>query len=311
LGVLVIGSIHADFYVKTWKFPSPGETVKGSSFFVLTGGKGANQAVGCARLGVPPYLVSAVGGDDLGRMVLRDVQSKGVDVSYVHVDPGTHTGVAFIVLNESTGENLIVVAPGADDSLRPEHVERALTDLQGRVRVLLTQLEVPLDTVYYALRRCKELGLTTVLNPAPARKLDLGILEYVDFLTPNRVEATQLSGVDATSFEGALRAAERLTELGPRVVVLTLGSDGALLVTRGSAKHVPAFRVRVVDTVGAGDAFNAGLAVAIYEGMDIERAVLFANAVAALKITRVGAQSVPDRREVEEFLASRGELREL
>jgi len=113
-------------------------------------------------------------------MVLRNVQSKRVDVSYVHVDPGTHTGVAFIVLNESTGENLIVVAPGAGDSLRTEHVERALAGLQGRVRVLLTQLEVPLDTVYYALRRCKELGLVTVLNPAPARKLDPEVLEYVD-----------------------------------------------------------------------------------------------------------------------------------
>jgi len=311
LGVLVVGSIHADFYVKTWKFPSPGETVRGSSFFVLTGGKGANQAVGCARLGVPAYLVSAVGGDDLGRIMLRDVLSKGVDVSYVYVDPSTHTGVAFIVLNESTGENLIVVAPGADDSLRPEHVEKALAGLQGRARVLLTQLEVPLDTVYYALRRCKELGLVTVLNPAPARKLDPKILEYVDVLTPNRVEATQLVGVDASSLEGALRAGEKLAEVGLKAVVLTLGGDGALLVTRGSAKHVPAFKVRVVDTVGAGDAFNAGLAVAIYEGMDLERAVLFANAVAALKITRVGAQSVPDRREVEEFLASRGGLREL
>ena len=311
MGVLVVGSIHADFYVKTWKFPSPGETVRGSSFFVLTGGKGANQAVGCARLGVPAYLVSAVGGDDLGRIMLRDVLSKGVDVSYVYVDPSTHTGVAFIVLNESTGENLIVVAPGADDSLRPEHVEKALAGLQGRARVLLTQLEVPLDTVYYALRRCKELGLVTVLNPAPARKLDPKILEYVDVLTPNRVEATQLVGVDASSLEGALRAGEKLAEVGLKAVVLTLGGDGALLVTRGSAKHVPAFKVRVVDTVGAGDAFNAGLAVAIYEGMDLERAVLFANAVAALKITRVGAQSVPDRREVEEFLASRGGLREL
>ncbi len=311
MGVLVVGSIHADFYVKTSRFPSPGETVRGSSFFVLTGGKGANQAVGCARLGVPAYLVSAVGGDDLGGMVLRDVQSKGVDVSYVHVDPGTHTGVAFIVLNESTGENLIVVAPGADDSLRPEHVERALAGLRGRVRVLLTQLEVPLDTVYYALRRCKELGLVTILNPAPARKLDPRVLEYVDVLTPNRVEATQLSGVDTSSLDGALRAGEKLVEAGPKAVVLTLGGDGALLVTRGSAKQVPAFKVRVVDTVGAGDAFNAGLAVAIYEGMDLERAVLFANAVAALKITRVGAQSVPDRHEVEELLASRGGLREL
>lgn len=311
MGVLVVGSIHADFYVKTGRFPSPGETVRGSSFFVLTGGKGANQAVGCARLGVPAYLVSAVGGDELGRMVLRDVESKEVDVSYVHVDPGTHTGVAFIVLNESTGENLIVVAPGADDSLRPEHVERALAGLQGRVRVLLTQLEVPLDTVYYALRRCKELGLVTVLNPAPARKLDPGVLEYVDVLTPNRVEAAQLTGVDASSLDGALRAGEKLAEAGPKAVVLTLGGDGALLVTRGSAKHIPAFKVRVVDTVGAGDAFNAGLAVAIYEGMDLERAVLFANAVAALKITRVGAQSVPDRREVGELLASCGGLRGL
>lgn len=277
----------------------------------MTGGKGANQAVGCARLGVPTYLVSAVGGDELGRLVLRDVESKGVNVGYTYVDVGTHTGVAFILLNEGTGENMIVVAPGADDSLRPEHVEKALADLQSGVRVLLTQLEVPLDTVFYALRRCKELGLVTVLNPAPARRLDTKVFEYVDVLTPNRVELSQLTGVDSSSLDGVLRASEKLIELGLKAVVVTLGADGALLVTRGRVKHVPAFKVRVVDTVGAGDAFNAGLAVAIYEGMDLERAVLFANAVAALKITRVGAQSVPARQEVEEFLAGRGEVREL
>lgn len=311
MGVLVVGSIHADFYVKAGRFPLPGETVRGTAFFVLTGGKGANQAVGCARLGVPAYLVSSVGADDVGVAVLRDVRSKGVDVSYVSVEAGTYTGVAFIVLNEGTGENMIVVAPGADDALRPEHVEKALAGLQGSVRVLLTQLEVPIETVHYALRRCKELGLTTILNPAPARRLDVRVLEYVDILTPNRVEASQLAEVGSTDLEGALRAGEKLAGMGPKAVVLTLGGEGALLVAGGSTKHIPAFKVRVVDSVGAGDAFNAGLAVAVHEGMDLESAVRFANAVAALKITRVGAQSVPSRREVEEFLASHGGLRGL
>jgi len=299
---MVVGSIHADFYIRVDRFPRVGETVIGMDFSIFPGGKGANQAVGCARLGTKTYMVGAVGGDDIGRAMIENLRNNGVLVDHILVDGSVHTGVAFILLNTRTGDNMIVVAPGADNSLKPHHAEKALTEVAYRVRTLLVQLEIPLETVYAALRKGKELGLTTILNPAPAKTLDASIYRYVDVIVPNRIELEQLTGIAVKSLDDVFRASEILIKHGVKAVVTTMGSLGAALATQSTRKLVKAFRVRVVDTVGAGDAFCAGLAVAIGEGMELEEAVRFANAVAALKITRRGAQSVPTRSEVEEFL---------
>lgn len=306
MSVLVVGSTHMDFYITASRLPSPGETVRGEAFLVRPGGKGANQAVGCARLGAETYLVSAVGGDQLGSAALEALRSAGVATDYVYVDGSTHTGTAFIILSRETGENMIVVAPGADESVRPEHVDRAFESLSSRVRVVLTQLEIPLDTVHRALRRGRGCGAVTILNPAPARAASEHLLEYADVVTPNRVEASQLSGVAVRDVESAFRAGEAILRRGPQAVVITMGAEGAAVVARDLRVHVPAYRVRVVDSVGAGDAFNSALAVALLEGRSLVEAVRFANAVAALKTTRIGAQSVPSRREVEEFVERYG-----
>ncbi len=304
--MLVVGSTHMDFYITANRLPSPGETVRGEAFFVRPGGKGANQAVGCARLGAVTYLVSAVGGDQLGSAALEALRSAGVVTDYVYVDGSTHTGTAFIILSKETGENMIVVAPGADDSVRPEHVDRAFGELSSSVRVVLAQLEIPLETVHRALRRGRECGAVTVLNPAPARAASESLLAYADVVTPNRVEASQLSGVVVRDLESAFEAGEAILRRGPEAVVITMGSEGAAVVARDLRAHVPAYRVRVVDSVGAGDAFSSALAVALLEGRDLLKAVEFANAAAALKTTRVGAQSVPSREEVEELVRATG-----
>ena len=299
---MVVGSIHADFYISVDRFPQVGETVIGSGFSVFPGGKGANQAVGCARLGAETFMVGAVGGDDIGRAMVENLKRNGVVVKHIFVDRSVHTGVAFILLNTETGDNMIVVAPGADNSLKPHHVEKALEEEAQRVRTLLVQLEIPLETVYAALRKGKELGITTILNPAPAKPLDESVYRYVDVIVPNRIELEQLTGATVKSLDDVFRASEILVKHGVKAVVTTMGSLGAALVAQDVKKLVKAFRVRVVDTVGAGDAFCAGLAVAIGENMELEEAVRFANAVAALKITRQGAQSVPTRAEVESLL---------
>lgn len=291
-----------DFYIATSKLPAPGETVKGGTFFVRPGGKGANQAVGCARLGATAYLVSAVGGDHLGYSAIKALRSTGVVVDYVYVDELTHTGTAFIILSRDTGENMIVVAPGADESVRPEHVDKAFADLSSKIRAVLVQLEIPLETVFRALRRGREVGAITILNPAPAQAIDEALLEYADVVTPNRVEASQLSGIRVEDVDSAFKAGEYIVSKGPRMAVITLGREGAVVVTSDCRVHIPAYRVRVVDSVGAGDAFNSALAVALVEGKGVVEAVRFANAAAALKTTRVGAQSVPSRQEVEELI---------
>lgn len=301
MSILVVGSTHVDFYIKVPRLPQPDETIKGYTFFTRPGGKGANQAVACAKLGATTYFLSAVGKDFLADIALQALTSAGVNVKYVQVDEGTHTGVAFILLSEN-GENMIIIAPGADNSIKPEHVDKALRELGNEVKVILTQLEIPMETVFYTLKRGKEIGATTILNPAPANPQTKMLLKYTDIITPNRVEASQLSGIEVKDLESAFKAGEEILKKGPRAAIVTLGSGGAALVTREMKKHVPAFKVSAVDTVGAGDAFTAGVAVALLEGKDLGEAVLFANAVAALKVTRIGAQSVPTRSEVEEFI---------
>jgi ribokinase len=298
--IAVIGSIHVDFYIKTPKFPQPDETVLGKEFAMYPGGKGANQAVGCARLGVRTYMLSAVGDDFFGKIMVENLSKNNVVTDYIYVAKGVHTGVAFIILNEVSKENMIIVAPGADEAITPDYVENTLSSLTPRA--VLTQLEIPIQTVYKTLEIGKKIDAITVLNPSPVKYLSSEIYKYVDVIIPNRVELQQLTGIEVRTEEDVFKAGECLLSRGVKVVVATLGARGAAVITYDKKKIVEAFKVDVVDTVGAGDAFAAGLAVALVEGRDIEEAIRFANAVAALKVTRMGAQSMPYREEVEKFL---------
>jgi len=304
--VTVVGSIHVDFFIRVPRLPRPGETIKGHGFAIKPGGKGANQAVGCGRLGLKTYMVGKL-GRDFAEFLLSNFRSNGVYTDYVYVDEEANTGVAFILLSDE-GENMIAFDPGADYRLIPDDVRRA-EDAISRSTVLLTQLEVPLETVEAALSLAKEKGVTTILNPAPARELPHSILELADIVTPNRVEASMLTGVEVRDAKTAAEAGRRLLSMGAGSAVITMGGEGAVVVTGEEAYLVPAVRVTPVDTTGAGDAFNAGLAFGLVQGLPLMEAVKLGNMTAAIKVTKFGAQEgLPWREELEEFLKRKLEL---
>jgi ribokinase len=246
-------------------------------------------------------------GRDFAEFLLSNFRSNGVYTDYVYVDEEANTGVAFILLSDE-GENMIAFDPGADYRLIPDDVRRA-EDAISRSTVLLTQLEVPLETVEAALSLAKEKGVTTILNPAPARELPHSILELADIVTPNRVEASMLTGVEVRDAKTAAEAGRRLLSMGAGSAVITMGGEGAVVVTGEEAYLVPAVRVTPVDTTGAGDAFNAGLAFGLVQGLPLMEAVKLGNMTAAIKVTKFGAQEgLPWREELEEFLKRKLEL---
>jgi len=294
-----------DFIVYVDRLPRAGETVIGRGFEMLPGGKGANQAVAVARLGGRSLLVSRVGDDYVGRLLLENARRNGVSVEHVKVDPEAHSGVALIIVGER-GENVIAVAPGVDARISPQDVEEARPALRV-ADVVVAQLEVPLETALKAMEVGKSEGKLTVLNPAPARPLPPGAYRLVDVLTPNVRELEALTGVEVGGVEDAERAASKLLDEGVGSVVVTLGRRGALIVSREGARLMETYEVPVVDTVGAGDAFNGALALALAVGAELEEAVDFANMVASLKVTKRGAQTgLPTIGEVARFAAERG-----
>jgi ribokinase len=282
--VAVVGSLNLDLVIRVPELPGPGETVSGGDLFRNPGGKGANQAVAAARLGRRVAMVGCVGDDDAGRDLLASLKADRVDSSRVRVVDGVPSGTAFIVVGED-GENQIVVSPGANARLTPDDVAAAAATLRSAA-VTLLQLEVPLETVAAAAGTA---GGRVVLNPAPVRALPDELLGRVDVLVPNRVELAQLAGGPVpTSVEEAARLAGGLAA---RAVVVTLGADGALVVTDGQASHVPAVPVRPVDTTAAGDAFCGGLADALAAGAGLQDAARRAVRVAAAACLRPGAQA--------------------
>lgn len=299
--VMVVGSLNMDLIARTPRLPQAGETVLGHKFHTAPGGKGANQAVAAARLGAQVAMVGRVGDDDYGRALLATLASDGVDTKHVTVDPEASTGVALIELDDA-GENSIVVISGANMRLTPTDVQAAESMLAAS-DVLLLQLESPLPVLEHAIPAARAHGVTVVLNPAPARVLPAQLLREVDYLVPNETEAGLLVGREVSGTASARDAAHILRGKGVGTVILTLGGQGALLVGEDDIL-VPAFKVKVVDTTAAGDAFVAGFAVALAAGRDLEEAVCFANAAGALATTRLGAQpSLPTRTEVEALLA--------
>lgn len=302
--VIVVGSANVDFVVQTPHIPRPGETVLGHSFVMAMGGKGANQAVGAARLGAEVTFVARVGSDIFGDQCLEAYRAEGIDTRFITRDPQEATGVALIAV-AADGENSITVASGANMRLLPEHVEAARLAFEG-ADVLVMPLEVPPETVMAAARLARASGVRVILNPAPARTLPRELLQLIDVLTPNRIELAQLAGIaeyEVTSLTDS-QLGQVLLGLGVKEGVITLGAEGALVVASAEAIRIPAFPITAVDTTAAGDAFNAGLAVALGQGESLQQAARYANACGALAATRVGAQpSLPRATEIATFLA--------
>ena len=300
--IVVVGSINLDLVVRADRIPQVGETIIGNSFNTFYGGKGANQAVAAAKLGYPVSMVGNVGNDAFGKQLRNGLEDAGVDTTYVNTVEGA-SGVALITTGQR-GENNIVVVPGANGQLTPKLLEKAATILE-RAGFLLAQLEIPLETVDYLAQFAEQHDIPLMLDPAPARELSGTLLRRVSWITPNETETGELL---RTNFEngdqGSYAAAERLLGCGVKNVLLKLGSRGCLIAQGTLAKErVPAFSVNAVDTTAAGDAFNAGFAVALMRGSTVARSAVFASAVAAISVTRPGAQpSMPTGDEVECFL---------
>ena len=296
--IVVVGSSNMDFVVRAPRLPVPGETLTGTDFKCVPGGKGANQAVAAARLGARVSLLGCVGADTFGDELCAGFTSDGIDISCVQRIAGAPTGVACITVADD-GRNSIVVAPGANALLTPVHVHSAEA-LIAAAAVLVCQLEVPLETVSAAIETAARNKVVVILNPAPVLPLDRALLGKVDFLVPNESEASLLIGGKVDDVDSARRAATGLREQGARHVIVTLGAKGVWLSGPTGDFHQPAPKVDAVDTTAAGDTFIGGFAAAIAAGRDLPTAVVLGQRAAALCVTRFGAQtSIPYRREVE------------
>jgi ribokinase len=301
--VVVVGSINLDLVVGAERIPREGETTTGKSFNTFFGGKGANQAVAAAKLGYPVAMVGNVGGDAFGVQLRQGLGDVGVDTSYVNTVEGP-SGIALITTGPK-GENSIVVVPGANGKLTAKMLEGA-ADLLQSAGFLLAQLEIPLETVEFLAQFAERHNIPLMLDPAPARALSEALLRRVSWLTPNKTETAELLRSSSVDDSDDFAAADQLLAAGVDNVVLKLGSQGCVIAQRSGLKaRVPAFSVSAVDTTAAGDAFNAAFAVGMLRGYTISRSAVFASAVAAISVTRPGAQtSMPTGSEVEQFLDS-------
>jgi ribokinase len=298
--VAVVGSANMDVVAHVQALPERGATVMGRSLAHSPGGKGANQAVAAARAGSEVFFVGRVGADAYGTGLMESMRNAAVSTEHVAVAPSMPSGVALIMVDDE-GHNIIAVVPGANSEVSPEDVDRA-RDAISSCSVLLLQLEIPIDTVLHAARVAREAGVTVVLNPAPARDVNLEVLHLVDILVPNQDEVGRLSGmgppVDPAS------AARMLVDAGAPAVVVTLGDRGAVLVDRQGERVIPAFPAHAVDSTGAGDAFVGNLAHSLAGGATLDEAAHFASAAAALSVEREGAQaSMPTGDETRALLA--------
>ena len=299
--ILVVGSSNTDMIIRLDRIPRPGETILGGAFSTAAGGKGANQAVGAARAGGCVMFVARVGRDMFGEQAVAGFVKDGINVEHIVRDAAAPSGVALIFVAKD-GENSIAVASGANGALAPADVRKAKGAF-AETAVLVMQLETPLATVQAAADLAAQAGVPVILNPAPAQPLPAQLLKRVSILTPNETEAELLTGIKVADEASAARAAAKLRKLGVQTVIITLGARGAFIAGAGGNQLVPGFKVKAVDTTAAGDIFNGALAVALAEGQPLAGAVRFANAAAALSVTKLGAQpSAPLRRDIEKFL---------
>lgn len=293
--IVVVGSINMDLVVRAPRHPQPGETILGTSFQTFPGGKGANQAVAAARLGGEVYMIGRVGNDDFGKVMLANLREASVNTRYVPQTENCASGVALITVSDA-GQNNIVVVPGANAMLTPADVQAAEPVFQNAA-VVVCQLEIPLPAVREAARLAHAHGAEFILNPAPAQLLDPALLSQVDYLIPNEQELSLLTGMDSTPL-----AINAIRDLGLKCVIVTLGSEGVLVMNQGEIYHFNAYPVEVIDTTAAGDAFVGAFAQALAEGKDIQAAAAWGNAAGALAVTHAGAQpSLPIRAALDEF----------
>lgn len=304
--IIVFGSINLDLVATAPRLPVPGETLLGEDFFKIPGGKGANQAVALARLGIPTQMVGRVGAHSFGAELVSNLQAAGVGIDNIFVDESVSSGVAIITVSH-TGENQIIVIPGANGRVNQEDVNR-LSHLLPTAKALLLQLEIPISAVVAAAQVARSANIKVILDPAPAQSnLPKELYPLVDIITPNEVEAGQLVGFAVDGEETALKAAQVLLQRGVKSAIVKLGAKGVVCATAEETFFVPAFPVHAVDTVAAGDAFNGGLAAALYAGLSLHQAVVWGAAAGALAATKLGAQtSLPDKLTFDAFLKERG-----
>ncbi|WP_414754889.1 ribokinase [Anabaena sp. CCY 9910] len=306
MSIIVFGSINIDLVATAPKLPIAGETLLGEDFFKVPGGKGANQAVAVAKLGVPTQMVGRVGADGFGAELMENLQNAGVQTDNIFVDETASSGVAMITVAHD-GENQIVVIPGANGRINQADVER-LSYILPTATALLLQLEIPITAVIAAAQAARSNNITVILDPAPAPSdLPAELYPLVDIITPNEVEAGQLVGFPVDGEKAARKAAGVLLQRGVKSAIVKLGAKGVVCATDKETFFVPAFFVDTVDTVAAGDAFNGGLATALYSGLSLHQAVIWGAAAGALAATKLGAQtSLPDKLTLEAFLKDRG-----
>ena len=300
--IVILGVFVADTAYRASRQPKIGETIIGNEFSLGPGGKGSNQAVAAALAGGNVHFISRLGKDDFANMALSLWEKSGI-TPHVTQYSDSYTGAAYIFIEDETGNNAIIVSPGAAANINDDDIIANKELIQGS-RVFMTQLEQSLDAADTALSFAKEGGAITILNPAPAQPLGENILKLCDFVTPNEIEAEQITGIPVKSINDAEIAAGKLLEKGAKAAVITLGEQGALFKDKNQVIHQPSYEVGpVVETTGAGDAFNGGLAVALAEEMPIDKALRFACATASISVTRRGtAPSMPDRNEIESLL---------
>jgi ribokinase len=305
-GVAILGIYVADLAFRAARQPIMGETLLGTSFAMGPGGKGSNQTVAAARAGAKVTFISKLGKDDFGDRALAMYAREGVDVRAEQVTDNS-TGAAYIFVQDGTGANAIIVVAGAAGTISAADVERN-RDAIETAAVFMTQLEQPIPAALCALQIARAAGVVTILNPAPAAPLDDAIYKLCDYMTPNESEASMLTGIEVIDVETARKAADVLLSKGVGTALITLGGNGSLLHTREKSLHIPVFNAgKVVDTTGAGDAFNGGFAAALARGESPEAAARFGSATAGISVTRPGtAPSMPMRAETEALLKARG-----
>lgn len=304
MSISVLGIYVADLVFFGKKIPVEGETILGNNFVIGPGGKGSNQAVAAAKVGVKTYFISKIGDDQFGEMATKIYDEAKVDCSHVIISKEHSTGAAAIMVNEETGANAINVFPGAAGAITNNDIDKAEEAIKNS-KIFLTQLEAPKETVLYAVKKAKELGAQTILNPAPATDIDKSIFPFIDYFTPNETEASFYVDHPVETLDDASKAAKTILDMGIKNVIITLGEKGAYFGNANETFLSPIAKLPnpVVDTTGAGDAFNAGFAAALTEGQNIKDAIAFASATAGLSTTKIGtANSMPSREEIDKIL---------